>query len=430
MLSNRSTLEVLAKPIDKINVDDINALIDERVPEGERIEFKEGLSTKGRTTDPWMTGGNHIGEVAKKKILMESVAFANAFGGAVVLGVEESKWKPAVAKGISPIPRCQDLADRLKLIFRDCVEPELPRLEILAVPTAGTNGIVLIRAAASRLAPHRVTNTKECPIRRMDRCEVMSMREIQDMTLNLNRGLHKLEEELAVRSERFLGEIVRLATPESFLGIRVTAVPIVERIETERVFRDGQIIDACSMPWTNASRSFGSHKTKLKKLVPSRPSNWRPIVRGARGEHRTGRINESFVLYGEMYTHGLVEIGFVSCTGTFQKHGFTPDWPLFLLLNAALWADRVRTYGRAPSVEYAIDVQLYKKGKPVSLSRASSKDVDCNGQTLIRNQVFPRYSLGDIGAVVRILSLFELDLWHSVREDIDLNGISYEVSKS
>lgn len=420
-------VEILAKPIDEIGVDDINALIDERVPEEERIEFKEQFSTKGQTTDPWNTGGNHIGEVAKKQILMESVAFANAFGGALVLGVKEDKGKPAVAKGISPIPRCDDLADRLKLIFRDCVEPELPRLELLAVRTDGKSGVVLIRVGQSRMAPHRVKNTRECPIRRMDRCQVMSMREIQDMTLNVNRGLQRLEDAFSVRAERFRKELDRLATPESSLGIRVTGIPVVERLETGRVFRDEQIVAKCSMPWLNVFRTVGSHRTQLERLVPDCPRNWRPLVRGARGERPASLINEPFVLYGEIYTHGLVEVGFASCSGTFQKHGFTPDWPIFLLFNTALWADRVRTYGRAPSVEYALEIQLYAKGGAVALSRATDIEPDSESKGKIRSQVFPRYTLSDFRTVDRVLRLFELDLWHSVGQDFDIDCISYEL---
>ena len=121
-------IEVLSKPADQIGIDDIKALIASEVPEGEQIEFKESLPAKKQTLDPWITGKDEIGDPAKNKILEEVVAFANAHGGALLLGIKESDTKPPVAAKISPIPRCQDLAERLKLVFRDCVEPQLPDL--------------------------------------------------------------------------------------------------------------------------------------------------------------------------------------------------------------------------------------------------------------------------------------------------------------
>jgi len=64
------------------------------------------------------------------------------------------------------------------LVFRDRVELQLPRLEVFAVATKEENGVIILRIGRSRLAPHRVTKTLVCPVRRSDRCEAMTMREI------------------------------------------------------------------------------------------------------------------------------------------------------------------------------------------------------------------------------------------------------------
>ena len=103
---------VLSKPADQIDISDIKSLIDSEVPEGEQIEFKENLSTKGGSDDPWNTGKNKIGEQAKDALLKEVVGFANAQGGAVLLGIGESEAKPPVAAKILPVQRCADLAAR------------------------------------------------------------------------------------------------------------------------------------------------------------------------------------------------------------------------------------------------------------------------------------------------------------------------------
>ena len=114
-------IEVLSKPADQISIGDIESLIDSQVPESEQIEFKESLPARRNSTDPWIEGKNTIGNQAKDKILEEVVAFANAYGGVCLLGIKESSTKPPVAAEISPIPRCTDLAERLKLVFpRSC----------------------------------------------------------------------------------------------------------------------------------------------------------------------------------------------------------------------------------------------------------------------------------------------------------------------
>ena len=94
-------------------------------------------------------------------------------------------------KAICAIPKCEELAERFRLIFRDRVEPKLPSCDILAVVTSGADdGVVVFRIhGGSRLAPHRIKGTWICPVRRWDRSEELSMREVQDMTLNVTRGL-------------------------------------------------------------------------------------------------------------------------------------------------------------------------------------------------------------------------------------------------
>ena len=176
--------------------------------------------------------------------------------------IGESEAKPPVAARVSPIPRCGDLAERLKLVFRDRVEPQLPRIDILAVPTEDENGVVIIRVGRSRLAPHRVTETLVCPIRRSDRCEEMSMREIQDMTLNVSRGLERLERYLSERAELFRQEFERLQTPKDAWGIRLTAAPVGDEIRIDRVFRPHDLAEEFKEPWHQVLQ--GSNGRELK----------------------------------------------------------------------------------------------------------------------------------------------------------------------
>ena len=137
-------IDLLSKPIGEIGFADVQALIDSEVPEGEQIEFKRELPGEGGRPDPWMDNGK-LGSYAKDRILREVVAFANAYGDVLVLGIDESDEKPAVATEITRIPRCADLAESLKLVFRDRVEPQLARIDIAGIPTRGDgSGVVVI----------------------------------------------------------------------------------------------------------------------------------------------------------------------------------------------------------------------------------------------------------------------------------------------
>ena len=415
--------EILSKPADKIDINDLKALIVSEVPEGEQIEFKESLPTKGQTPEPWTAGKDQIGDFAKDKILKEVVAFANAHGGALLLGIKESDAKPPVAAEILPIPRCADLAERLKLVFRDCVEPQLPRLEVFAVPTESESGVIIMRVGRSRLAPHRVTKTLVCPIRRSDRCEDMTMREIQDMTLNVSRGLERLERRLRERSERFQQEFDRLQTPEDAFGIRLTATPVGEEIQIDRVFHQSSIINEFSMQWRTVKRQLNFNRHTLVSPFNPPSSDWRPILRGTRAERYSDRSKHSNNYYRELHCDGLVELGIVVCSAEFRSEPlFSPDWIVVMFANVAVWADHVRKQADAPTTEYALEVEISVAGDAV----LAYEDVFPSDLTL-PNVIFPRYPLNDYTEIPRLLTSFELDCWNSFHKDISTEQGTLEI---
>ena len=349
-------ISVLSQPVDQIGPADIQELIDSQVPEGDQIEFKERLPTDDGSPDRWVTHGDRIGRRAKHTILEESVAFANAYSGALILGIVESGASPPVAERIRPIPMCEDLAERLKLVFRDGAEPQIPSLEIFARRTAGASGVVVIRIGKSRMAPHRVKATRHCTIRRTDRCEKMSMREIQDLTLNLSRGLEDLERRLQRRSERFPEELRLLNRPDQAYGIRATAAPVGGEIQLERVIGEDSLYE----PWHSLRMEAGGRESRLP--FPSVDGSWQPMLRSARNEYSRGASKVDLQIYREIHSDGLLEIGIVNCfvvnQGGLSGPRVYPGWPLTVLANLLVWADRVRSHALAPMAEYAVDVEL------------------------------------------------------------------------
>ena len=374
-------IDILTKPADQLSIDDLQALIDSSVQEDERIEFKRGLSAEKRQEDPWYDGGK-LGKKAKIDVLEESVAFANAFGGLLILGIDEKESKngPGVANEISPIPRCADLANRLELIFHDCVEPHIPGLEIIPITTQDDAGAIVIRVSRSRLAPHRVIPSLVCPIRRSERCEKMTMREIQDLVLNLARGTEKLDTLLNERSERFGEEFPEFEWSEGAIGIRATAAPLGDEVwfdYSHKALRD-------DLAWHSVLAHSGDDFCELgggESKTPASTNDWGPILRGARMGEFDHDSNYTKKLYREIHCNGLVELGLVSSRSRslfFATHspneydqspedngGILPaEWLITIFANVLVWIDRLRNHAGSPVAEYALELETRIYGYP------------------------------------------------------------------
>src|SRR5918992_4005430 len=177
-------LRLLQAPLNSLTATDVDDLLRDAPPESLNLELKSTLSTKGNQVDPWMIGGGGIGDRARNSLLEEIIAFANAEGGTLVLGIQETASRPARPSAISPVPRCRDLAERLRLQARDCIEPPLPIIDSVGIPLDGSGaGIVVVRVPRSGTAPHRLIPTGQCHVRRNERTEKLTMREIQELVM-------------------------------------------------------------------------------------------------------------------------------------------------------------------------------------------------------------------------------------------------------
>ena len=442
-------IDILTKPADQLGINDLQALIDSRVQEDERIEFKRDLSVKKGQKDSWYYN-QKLGDKARDVILEKSVAFANAFGGALILGIDqnESRNGPGVANEISPIPHCADLANRLESVFGNCVEPHIPGLEIIPIITQDDAGAIVIRVGRSRLAPHRVIPSLVCPIRRSDRCEKMTMREIQDLVLNLARGTEKLDTLLNERSERFEEEFRGFSDwNQDAIGIRATAVPLGDEIwfdPSHEALRD-------ELAWHSVIASSGDDLCELEGgslKIPAAAKDWRPILRGAKmggyphpRNFADAELNVTKKVYREIHCNGLVELGLTSfrSTNLFFDHryrgGILPaEWLITIFANLLVWIDRLRNHAGAPVAEYALELETRIYGYPLPRLSVPEKIENFRilrgyqyiGQmrtgfgndlalgTPMDSTRFPRYSLGSSDEILRILNSFELDLWNNV----------------
>ena len=430
---------LISKPSDQIDFSDVEALIASQVPEGEQMEFKEGLSEKGKSPDPWMEGKEHISDRARNKLLEEVVAFANAHGGALLIGIKESATKPPVATQIKLLPRCAELAGRLGLMFRDCVEPQIPRLEVFGVPIEDGHGVVVIRVGRSRLAPHRVKPTRVCSVRRADRCEGMTMREIQDMTLHVARGMEHFERRLLKRSEQFQQELNRLNNPEESFGLRFTALPIGEEVQFDHVFHQQKVIDQLFTPWRTVTVKDGNVSRRLEGLREFPPSNWRPILRGARADIDPSANEQSYIGYQELHCDGLLELGFAAC----DQVPLDPDLSLLMFANTVVWANHIKRNSSAPMAEYGLEVEIRATGRRQRVGKhndrffapmtamasfqGDSRELD-NIYPKISDVKFPKYSLDGEESPATLLSIFKRDFWNWLGKHFDSEDDEFQIS--
>ena len=422
--------DILSKPIRDITHADIELLVAAGVPEGERMEFKRELPAKGKSNqDPWMTDQKTIGDYAKNKILKEVVAFANAYGGVLVLGIEEDeKAEPAVAKKICPIPKCEKAAKQFRDIFLSRVEPKLPVYDIVAVKTGGEEaGVVVFRVPGrSRLAPHRITKTNICPIRRWDHSEEMTMREIQDMTLSMARGLERLDKKLQERETRFEHEFERLSAPERAYGIRITAVPVGDDLRLQRIYqKQNRLVKEIVSPTLAVMRQMPDKDLARVDRTSDLPGRirdlgWIPQLRAARTRWQYDhlpRININEYDYIELHCDGLVEFGFVSVITNVQKRPMFSDPAVWALANVIYWADALRRGAGIGQVEYAVQIAVHVKCEKVLVVMRSPQNApDSHRLKYVAGKLerglttMPKYSLSEISEAGAILSIFERDL--------------------
>lgn len=340
-------LAAFTKPIQLVDAADIVEVTAQTWPESYTVEYKRTLSHRSGRSHPWLTGKDEIGDHARDEIMAEIVAFANAQGGSLILGIDETPEKPPRARAVVSRPRVGELARRFEDQARSCIDPPLSRLEIQPVVVDGRDdGVVVFRIAASRAAPHRLTTTRESFVRRGSSTVKMTMREIQDMTLNVARGLAGIDASFKQQRDAFHEWA---SDKVDFVVWRVTAIPLVELPDPGRLF--GRQND-----FFLSSRSFNA-------TVGDRTFDMELPMHMAGGRPRLRRIVRSAKLNGansqwELHQSGLTDL-WIMCErhpnyGRVLFHGEI----LGALCNVLTVLNHYRDQVGAPGAEYGIEVEI------------------------------------------------------------------------
>lgn len=394
---------MFGKRLNELKTADIGRLIKEEVQEGTEIEFKEALPAQRGKRDPWLEGGGRVGDFARNKILEEIIAFANAYGGVLVIGISETAEKPARAAGVVPLPECAELAERMRLQCRDCIEPQIPTLEVAGIPTEENGaGVVIIRVPKSRMAPHRHTATRECYYRHADRSEKMTMREIQDLTLNIQRGLSAIEAKFLDRRHNFGDTFhARFAGPVPGFGIRATLLPL-DQFNIERVHGRDEFV-----PPLQSFQGWFGDEGPSELFVPAHGGIGKPILRGTRFVGADS--NCEFVR--EVHCDGLVEYSLISAREKGDGDLLFPAWVMGLVANAICAAEKVRLAAGVPDVEYGFEFELCASGGRMPIAGYGNYPIRSFESLPEGQTIFPRYSLGSTSEFQQITAMLEQDIW-------------------
>jgi len=130
------------KPFESIDQDDLQALVDNQVSEGKRIDFKLELP---RGTDS-----------AKKEFLADVSSFANTVGGYLLYGVKEQNSIASEICGVQVTDPDAEIR-RLENMVRDGIEPRIPGVSIRSVPLKTSKVVIIIKIPRSWALPHMVT---------------------------------------------------------------------------------------------------------------------------------------------------------------------------------------------------------------------------------------------------------------------------------
>src|SRR5690349_14386052 len=127
-------MTILRKALSDATLADLEELVSAEARETDELEFKGTLPyqpQKGQpqTADRWIEKGDRIGDYARDQLLAELVAFANADGGTLVLGLHETKDEPRRAHYLEALPNCEGLTRRLWDAAEDIIEPRLRSID-------------------------------------------------------------------------------------------------------------------------------------------------------------------------------------------------------------------------------------------------------------------------------------------------------------
>lgn len=133
---------MIEKKLVSITLDDLNSLIQNSVPEGKTLEYKEAVTLAS--------------DADRKEFLYDVSSFANASGGDMIFGITQNK-ESGYAEQIVGIPgNMDDLQLQFDSIIRDGIAPRLTGISSRYFQTGEGRHVFILRIPKSWNPPHQV----------------------------------------------------------------------------------------------------------------------------------------------------------------------------------------------------------------------------------------------------------------------------------
>ncbi|MGL4334605.1 MAG: AlbA family DNA-binding domain-containing protein, partial [Lactococcus garvieae] len=129
----------ISKSIELLEESDIQALLDNEIPEGKTIDYKEALHSNSDND--------------KKEFLYDISSFANASGGHLIFGIKENGGVPTDIYGLD-ISDADDVILKLENSIRDGIVPRIPGIAARAISLSNNRFIIVFRIPRSFSQPH------------------------------------------------------------------------------------------------------------------------------------------------------------------------------------------------------------------------------------------------------------------------------------
>ncbi len=267
---------------DNIQEENIRKLVEDSIAEGIYIEFKS--ETYGKNDE------------AKRELLSDVSAFANAQGGDLLLGVGAEAGQANTLPGIGMIDADQEIL-RLESIIKDGLEPRVAGIRSRVLKLSSGEKVIVIRIPASMIAPHRSVISKGGKFYRRNSAgkyemDIQELREAfigGDLLVDRFAGLH--ENAVAAAKGRNM--------PFS-IGNLPAAVLSLTPLDYFRQIRDVELDEFNSQqPYLKRPASTSWMTTLEGTLIHGLPTEGADsIVEGYAHTHRSGLIEAAWRIGG------------------------------------------------------------------------------------------------------------------------------------
>jgi hypothetical protein len=405
--------DILIAPIDEIDFADVVYLTQVHAEEGVRLELKERLSTSNGQPDRWMRDQSGIGRVARDEIAREIVAFANAYGGTVVIGVAESDDNPKCAAEVAKpqLPRVVGCAEQLGRALRSIIDPPLPMLEVRGIASgASGEGVIVARVNSSPSSPHGFGIPPSAYVRHGSESKPLSMRELQSMFFERRTRFERVEARRKQLSEsglelwgRWTSGNLRKITGDGPFAPNTPAI----QFRCSLVPSDDLAIDNFPDQFSLMDRSpkpeipGGTHLVEL----PVWAQQW---LRRYRSVQHVGNAEDRAYWHASLEADGVVNQVTILAKWREGRFVVNPVWHAEVVLQGMVLAEWLRRWASRPDLEFALDGEFWNTGDALVVSDPDLQEYV--GVPWAYTDIGP-YSVGRRATFSETFDLIEREMW-------------------